>query len=207
MTDWRTTARLALTLAAIAAVASGLIAGTVALTGERIAAEQRRAELAALAAVLPADYDNDPLADRITVLAPEALGHADPVPVLRARRGDAIIGYVLQARAPDGYTAPIDLVIGIAPDGRVLGVRVTRHAETPGLGDPIEHTKSPWIDGFRGRGLGDPPEAAWAVRRDGGEFDQFAGATITPRAVVGAVRRALTWFRDNRATLDRPAEP
>jgi electron transport complex protein RnfG len=207
MSDWRTTVRLALILGVIAAVAAGLIAGTVALTGERIAAEQRRAELAALAAVLPEGYDNDPLADYVIVRAPDALGLAEPVPVLRARRAGAVIGYVLRARAPDGYTGPIDLIIGVDAQGRVIGVRVTRHAETPGLGDPIEHTKSPWIDGFRGRGLGDPSESGWAVRADGGEFDQFAGATITPRAVVGAVRRALTWFRDNRADLDRPADP
>ncbi len=207
MSTWRTTARLALTLAAIAAIAAGLIAATLALTGERIAAERRRAELAALAAVLPEGYDNDPLADRIIVHAPDALGYADPVPVLRARRAGVITGYVLRARARDGYTGPIDLVIGVDPAGRVIGVRVTQHAETPGLGDPIEHTKSPWIDGFRGRGLDDPPAARWAVRRDGGAFDQFAGATITPRAVVGAVRRALTWFRDNRAQLDLAADP
>jgi electron transport complex protein RnfG len=83
----------------------------------------------------------------------------------------------------------------------VIGVRVVRHRETPGLGDPIERERSDWIDGFSGRGLGDPPVARWAVRRDGGDFDQFAGATITPRAVVGAVREALTWFSENRAVV------
>ncbi len=207
MSGWATTARLALTLAAIAAAAAGLIAATVTLTGDRIHAAQRRAALAALTAVLPEGYDNDPLADRIRVHAPEALGHADPVHLLRARRAGVVIGYVLPARALDGYAGPIDLVIGVEPTGRVIGVRVTRHAETPGLGDPIERAKSAWIDGFRGRGIGDPPEAEWAVRGDGGQFDQFAGATITPRAVVGAVRRALTWFRDNQGQLNRRADP
>lgn len=193
----------ALSLGALAAAAAGLIALTRALTHERIAAEQRRLELAALAAVLPEDFDNDPLADRIHVEAPAALGRSGPVPVLRARRGGRVTGYVIAATAPDGYAGPIELLIGVDPAGRVLGVRVTGHSETPGLGDPIDARRSDWIEAFRGRALGDPPAARWTVRRDGGDFDQFAGATISPRAVVVAVRKALAWFADHRDTLEQ----
>lgn len=192
----------ALRLGAFALAAAALLAGMVLLTQDRIAAEVRRAELAAMAAVLPAEgYDNDPLADAIRIVDVEAFGSAEPVIVHRVRRGGEPVGAVLALTAPDGYSGPIRLLLGVDVEGRVIGVRITEHRETPGLGDPIESGKSDWALGFDGRALGDPAEARWAVKKDGGEFDQFAGATITPRAVVRAVRRGLAYFRDNRARL------
>ena len=119
----------------------------------------------------------------------------------RARlRGEAV-AVVLAPVAPGGYSGSIHLLVGIAPDGTLLGVRVTEHRETPGLGDAIEARKSDWIRRFTGRSLGDPPFERWRVRKDGGDFDQFTGATVTPRAVVGAVANVLVYFDRHRAEL------
>ena len=206
-----------LALAGLAAAV--LLAGTWALTRERIAEGERRARLEALQIVLPATlHDNDPIADAVQVRAPGWLGQ--PLsPVYRARRGDEPTALVFEATAPDGYGGPIRLLVAVDGAGRVLGVRVTAHAETPGLGDDIEANRSDWITRFTGRALGDPDPARWRVARDGGEFAQFAGATLTPRAVVGAVRRALQFVATHGdavraapagATLsfdDAPADP
>lgn len=177
-----------------ALLAAGLLAGVRHLTADRIAEAERQAQLRALAVVLPPDsYDNDPLADRIAVRAPAWLGRDAPLAGWRARRGGEGTELVLQAVAPDGYSGAIDLLVGVRRDGRLAGVRVTAHGETPGLGDTIEAEKSDWIERFAGRRLGDPPADRWSVRKDGGDFDEFAGATITPRAVVRAVARVLAF--------------
>src|SRR5690606_27069458 len=107
----------------------------------------------------------------------------------------------LTVTAPNGYGGAIRLLVGIREDGTVAGVRVIDHRETPGLGDGIEIEKSDWMTDFEGRSLGDPPVQRWRVKKDGGEFDQFTGATITPRAVVTAVRNALIYFRTHRQAL------
>lgn len=110
--------------------------------------------------------------------------------------------------APDGYSGNINLLVGIDMSGAILGVRVTSHRETPGLGDQIELKKSDWIKSFNGRTLGSPPHSEWNVKKNGGEFDQFTGATITPRAVVKAVQKALIYFRENRQAIrERLNEP
>jgi Na+-translocating ferredoxin:NAD+ oxidoreductase subunit G len=190
----RATLRGGAFLAACALFAAVLLTGTEWLTRERIAAARAQAERDALAVVLPpALHDNDPLQDAIEVQAPAWLGSAQPLRVWRARRDGRPAALALQARAPDGYAGAIELLVGVGADGGVSGVRVVAHQETPGLGDAIEAGRSPWIDGFRERALGAPPAARWDVRRHGGEFDQFAGATVTPRAVVRAVRRVLQY--------------
>lgn len=195
----RASLRTALRLAAFTAGTAAVLAAVHLATREPIAAEQRRAERAALAALLPeSGFDNDPVTDTTRIVAPDGLGDEQPRLVRRARLRGEPVAAVLSVVAPDGYAGPIELLVGVRADGRVIGVRVVAHRETPGLGDPIEKERSDWIDGFAGRALGDPAPARWAVRRDGGDFDQFAGATITPRAVVGSVRRALTWFGENR---------
>ncbi len=189
-------------LALTALLAAGLLAGVKQVTAGRIAEAERQAQLRALAAVLPRDrYDNDPLADVIAVRAPAWLGEDAPLPVWRARRGQAAVQLVLRALAPDGYSGSIALLIGVGRDGRLAGVRVIEHRETPGLGDAIEAEKSDWIDRFIGRSLIDPPPERWAVRKDGGDFDAFAGATITPRAVVAAIHRALAFVEKHGDTL------
>lgn len=185
--------RSAAALALAGLLAAALLAGVHALTRERIATEAHAARLQALQLVLPADrFDNDVLADAIRVHAPAWLGR-EAATVRRATRAGTPSALVLEASAPDGYGGPIELLVAVGTDGRVLGVRVTAHRETPGLGDDIEAGRSDWIARFLGRALGDPPAPRWRVRRDGGDFDQFAGATVTPRAVVNALRRALAF--------------
>lgn len=184
------------------ALAAALLAGSLALTRARLVAQARAAELAALTAVLPPQrYDNDPLGDRTNVRDAVAFGTTDAVPVLRARRHGAPSALVLEAVAPDGYGGPIRFVIGVAADGSVLGVRVLEHHESPGFGDAIEAAKSDWIDRFRGRSLQQTPPARWALRRDGGDFDQLGSATTTPRALIAAVKRVLEYVQAHAAEL------
>lgn len=200
-TPWRS----ALLLVGVALVAFGLVAVMHEVTRDRIAAAARERQVARFAEVLQGHaFDNDLLADTLELRDPELLGTSDPVTAYRARLRGEPVAVVLAPVAPDGYAGSIGLLVAIAPDGKVLGVRVTRHKETPGLGDGIETRKSDWILGFDGRSLGDPPRERWHVRKDGGDFDQFTGATVTPRAVVTAVANALEYFERHRAELLAP---
>lgn len=170
-------------------------------TAERIRAAERQAQVRALGEILPpGSYDNDLLADSILLNEPR-LGHRQPQPAYIAMKDGQPRAVILRATAPDGYSGAIHLLIGIQADGRLAGVRVIGHRETPGLGDKIELAKTSWIRSFEGKSLDNPGASGWAVKKDGGEFDQFAGATITPRAVVGAVHQALQYFAANRAEL------
>lgn len=148
-----------------------------------------------------AAYDNDLLNDTLAVTDVQWLGSAAPSEVYRARRGGRPVAVALTAVAPDGYTGPIRLLIAVDYDGVVSGVRVIEHQETPGLGDAIEIERSDWIAGFTGKSRANPTDAGWKVKRDGGAFDQFTGATITPRAVVAAVHKALRYVEDHRDQL------
>lgn len=191
-------------LVVFAAAGATLLGVTHWLTADRIAQEQRRTKLASLYELVPRDtHTNDMLEDTIRVRAPDMLGTPEPVTVYRARRDGRPHAAVMEVVAPDGYGGPIRLLVGIRADGELAGVRVVSHRETPGLGDFIEAGKSDWIRQFRGLSLGEPPAAEWAVSKDGGAFDQMTGATITPRAVVEAIKSALLYFRDNRQSLFR----
>lgn len=204
----RSVIRAAVTLGVFAVVGTVLVAGSYVLTRERIEANEREALLKRLHQVIPeVSYDNDLFADVIEVRSPELLGTQQPVTVYRARMGERVTAAVLTPVAPDGYNGRIRLLVGVLPDGRVSGVRVLSHSETPGLGDAIEVERSDWIRDFRGRSLGNPPATRWRVKRDGGVFDQFTGATITPRAVVGAVRRTLKYVARNEQWLFGAEEP
>lgn len=203
-----TRVRSALTLAILAAVLTALLALIAGVTRDRIASNEQawiRQRLDAL--VAPATHDNDLLQDSIAVTGPELLGTAQPVRIYRARRGGAPVAAVIRPIAPDGYRGPIELLVAIAPDGRLIGVQVIRHDETPGLGDAFESRDVHWLERFRGRSLTDPPPQRWTVLRDGGDFDAFTGATITPRAIVKAVRNALEYYRRNSQRIfDLPAQ-
>ncbi|MBH3354658.1 electron transport complex subunit RsxG [Pseudomonas stutzeri] len=170
-------------------------------TAERIQAAERAAQVRALGEILPTgSYDNHLLDDSVLV-QDRLLGNRSPLPAYIAIKDGRPSAVILQAIAPDGYSGAIHLLVGIHADGRVAGVRVIGHRETPGLGDKIELAKSPWIRSFDGKSLTNPAADGWAVKKDRGEFDQFAGATITPRAVVGAVHRALQYFDAHKAEL------
>jgi electron transport complex protein RnfG len=189
-------------LALIAVAGVGLLAGVDGLTRDRIAEQERLQVLRQLSQVLPlARYDNDPLTDYLELTEPAAFHHAGPVRVYRARLAGEPAAVVMVITAPDGYNGDIRMLVSIFADGVLGGVRVLAHRETPGLGDPIDVRRSDWILGFSGHSLGDPDTSGWAVRKDGGEFDQFTGATITPRAVVAAVRRALEYHAAHREVL------
>ena len=198
----------ALTLAIIAAVLTALLALVASFTRERIVSNEQawiRQRLDAL--VPPAMHDNDLLTDSIAVTAPDLLGSSQPVKIYRARRNGAPAAAVLRAIAPDGYRGPIELLVAVGPDGRLIGVQVIRHQETPGLGDAFESRDVHWLERFRGRSLTDPLPQRWTVRRDGGDFDAFTGATITPRAIVKAVRNALEYYqRNSQRIFDQPAQ-
>ena len=194
--------RSALLLGVVAVIGTSLLAGIHHLSADRIAAQERRVILEQLNQVLPPDeYDNALHEDILDVVDPGVFGGDDPVRVYRARRNGEAVGVVLNVVAPDGYNGDIRLLMAIRIDGEIAGVRVISHRETPGLGDPIEIERSDWILGFNGRSIGSPSESGWAVKRDGGIFDQFTGATITPRAVVETVQKTLAYFNANREML------
>ncbi|WP_040481486.1 electron transport complex subunit RsxG [Luminiphilus syltensis] len=191
-------------LLGIFAAATTLVIGAIySATKDDIALAERIAEEKQLLEIIPSEkHDNSMLDDHFTV------DREAPLLALRqsrrgyiARDGDRIIGVILPATARDGYSGDIRLLVGIYVDGTVAGVRVVTHRETPGLGDAIDLKKSDWILDFSGRSLGDPPAEQWRVKKDGGMFDQFTGATVTPRAVVNATRRALDYAEQNRARL------
>lgn len=186
-------------------------AATLALTNEgtldTIRCNRQQALEHSLHEVMPpARADNDLLADRITVEDP-LLGRGEHR-IYRARQNHKAAGAVIEAVAPDGYGGAISLLVGVDENGTVTGVRVVPpHNETPGLGDRIELKKSDWIFGFNNRSLNNLEEEGWAVKKDGGVFDSFTGATITPRAVVHQVHRALQYYQANReAIFDAPAD-
>lgn len=147
--------------------------------------------------VVPAEYyDNEPVRDTVTIQEGDR-----SVQVYRARRKGQVQAVSFRTTAPGYGSSEMVLIVGVDRDGKLLGVRVISHAETPGLGDKIETSKSNWILGFTGRSLSDPPPAGWGVKKDGGVFDQFTGATITPRAVVKSVKKGLEFFAAHRAVL------
>ena len=188
-----------------ALVGTALLTFTHDRTEPTILRGQQAEKLALLSQVLPAAlYDNDLLASQHTLPPNELLGTRQASSLWIAQRGGAFSGVVLEAVAPDGYSGDIALLIGIDANGAVTGVRVTAHRETPGLGDYIERTKSAWIDQCVGASLQQPAPKLWKVTKDGGTFDARAGATITPRAVVKAVKNALDYFAQHRATFKMP---
>lgn len=179
------------TLLHTAAVLAAL-AALAALSGGALRAAARERALAALAGVLPAAwYDNDPLQD-VLHLQDAAFGSEATVRVLRARRGGAVSAFVVDGAVAQGYAGPVVLRLGITREGELLGVRVLQHAETRGIGDGFASDGGRWLQAFAGRSLQQPPAAAWRLRRDGGAFDQFSGATVTPRAILARVAAVLS---------------
>ncbi|HSJ48036.1 MAG TPA: electron transport complex subunit RsxG [Gammaproteobacteria bacterium] len=202
---YRTILFTGILLSLFTVIGATLVAYTFENTKARIAANERAALLRNLHVLVPPDsHTNDLFRDVIEVQDPTLLGSRDPVQVYRARRNGEPVALVLTPEAPDGYSGAIRLLVGIDPEGTLIGVRVLSHRETPGLGDAIEAERSDWILDFDGRSLGNPPAAQWRVRRDGGVFDQFTGATVTPRAVVNAVRKSLIYFDRHREDLFAP---
>lgn len=188
-----------------ALVATALLVFTFTRTQPTIERSQQAEKLARLDQVLPHSlYDNDLLASHKTVQPSELLGTQQASSMWIARRGTAVTAVALEAIAPDGYGGDIHLLVGVDSNGTVTGVRVVSHRETPGLGDYIDRKKTPWIELFVGKSLTMPEAKYWKVVKDGGRFDARAGATITPRAVVKAVKSALDYFARHRAAILAP---
>ena len=196
-------------LAAFAAITSFSIGWTYLRTEAQIEQEVRRAEARQLLEIFPAEtHDNDIVDDTFSVAADTPLlGIREAREGYRVRRGEDVVGVILPVTARDGYSGDIRALVGIRSDGTVAGVRVVAHRETPGLGDKVDLRKSQWILGFENRSLTDPPPPLWAVKKEGGVFDQFTGATVTPRAVILATRRALEYAVSNNDVLfETPAD-
>ncbi len=189
-------------LALFAVLGAELVSFSYRGTVERIEANRRSEMLDNLNTLIPPDsYDNDLLTDTVQVRNRDMLGTSKPLTVYRARRDGRPVAVAFRPVAPEGYGGPIRLLVGIDYQGHLLGVRVLEHKETPGLGDKIELRHSDWILGFNGLSLDNPPTEGWRVKRDGGNFDQFTGATITPRAVVKAVHKSLQFYRSRREEI------
>ena len=204
----RESLRTAGILLAFAVGGTALLAYTHFRTDPIITASEEQARTRLLTDVLGSvSFDNELLRDMIELPPSPELGTLKPAPAYRARRGGQVAAVVLQAVAPDGYSGRIRLLVGIRADGELTGVRVLSHHETPGLGDYVEIARSEWIRIFENKSLASLPAGAWKVRKDGGEFDYVVGATVTPRAVIKAVRKALQYYEQNRGRLlDQPGE-
>jgi electron transport complex protein RnfG len=175
------------------------------LTANKIEQSQQQHLLASLNELIPASrYNNALLEDTLTINNQTLLHLDQPQTAYRARFNQQDIAVIFPVIAPNGYSGKIKLLVAIEPNGTLAGVRVLQHKETAGLGDAIDKNKSDWIDVFTQRSLTNTSNSAWQVKRDGGEFDQFTGATITPRAVVKAVHNALLYYQQHQDTLFLP---
>lgn len=195
--------RSGLGIALFAVLAAAIIAITQVNTKEQIAQNQAEAAARALFEIYPQSIDEQLYQHRLA-LPSGALGHSDSMHAFQAIEQQTVRGVILPVRTSEGYSGDIDLLVGINRDGSIAGVRIVSHRETPGLGDNVELSKSDWVLSFNGRTRDSSEDPAWAVRKDGGDFDQFTGATITPRAVVSATAEALDYFEANRTELLKP---
>lgn len=201
----RSTLQTAANLVFFALIGTTILAITHALTEGTIARTIEQEKLKLIGQVLPpASYDNDLLRDSKTLPADALLGSTQPTSALIARKQQKPVAVVLEAVAREGYGGNIHLLVAIRANGEISGVRVVAHKETPGLGDYIEIAKSDWILGFNGLSRSVRPDADWQVKKDGGQFDYMAGATITPRAVVKGVHHALQYFEQHHDALFAP---
>lgn len=191
--------RTGLTLAWIGAICTALVAATYQATKERIAANDKalleQSLQPALSGLL---YDSDVSESPVVIAPPHDLPGNDPAVIYRVYAEGVPAAALFAVTARDGYSGPIRVLVGIDTGGTVTGVRILQHRETPGLGDKIEASRSEWVFQFEGHSLGDPELTGWAIRGDGGEFDQLTGASVTPRAVIGAIRDTLLYFDANR---------
>lgn len=200
-------------LALFAIVCTAIVGLVHLLTKDEIQRQQQKQLLARLNSIIAVDSYNNDIYQDCFLLSPSAL-NTNPSQkgaqkgtqkaaqkVYRARLNDSAVAAAITTIAPNGYNGNIELLVAIKTDGSVSGVRTLKHNETPGLGDKIELRKSTWIESFNGKKLLDDNDSRWQVVKDGGVFDQFTGATITPRAVVGAVRKTLSYFNRHQAQI------
>jgi electron transport complex protein RnfG len=199
--------RTAVILFIFVIVFTAFLSGAYIWTKPALEASAAEEKMKLISEVLPRSaYDNDLLKDTLEIAPSTVLGLDETSTVYRARKGGQASALVLEAVAPDGYSGKIRLLVAIHLDGTLAGVRVTQHKETPGLGDYIEPKKDknkarPWITQFNGLSLATVSDREWKVKKDGGRFDSVVGATVTPRAVIKAVRKATQYVAENREQL------
>ena len=187
------------TLAVIAAICTTLVAATYQLTSERIVANEKALlEQALQPALAGIFYEGGVSESRLVMLPPHDLPGNDTALIYRVYAQDKPVAALFAVTARDGFSGLIRILVGMEFDGTITGVRILKHRETPGLGDKIESARSDWIFQFDGRSMGNPEVTGWAIRNDGGEFDQLTGASVTPRAVIGAIRDTLLYFDVHR---------
>ncbi len=186
-----------------AVLGTAIVSVTEHQTHDRIIENERLALLKNLFELIPPErFDNDLSHDIIILQASKLLGNTREQVAYRARKNNQPIAIIFNATAHNGYNGDIDLLIAVNVDGSIAGVRAVKHKETPGLGDPIDIKKSNWITQFDLKSLVNPStQSQWAVKKDGGEFDQMTGATITPRAIVGTVRQTLEYYQLHKDIL------
>lgn len=202
----RAISKNALALGAAAAVCVAILSLVNQQTAPRISEQRLAAKLAILSEVLPGvEAGQTLLQDCLQVTDEALLGKNTAQTLYRWRQDGKLSAYIIETTAPDGYSGNIDLIVALTPDGTVLGSRVLNHKETPGLGDKIEARRSAWIFSFSGKTVTADNANEWAVRKDGGNFDQFTGATITPRAVINAVRNAVLYVQQHPQLATLPA--
>lgn len=199
--------RSAMALGLVAVLGTGLLVSVETLTRQRIADQQSQATIRQLGQVInPELFDNVLQNDQISISDPDWFPKGQAVTIYRARKGSEPVAAIFKLFTEEGYNGNIHLLIGIRADGNISGVRVISHKETPGLGDAIESRKSDWILDFSGKSLNQDSDQSWAVEKDGGQFDQFTGATITPRAIVQMVKKTLAYFELNQEQIfSRPS--
>jgi len=201
------TIRSGILLALFALVGTSLLSYTNEVTRERIIDNERNALLKSLHSVVPADsHDNDIYHDTISVIDASLAVKNEPVTIYRATKNGQPVTAVFSSIAPDGYNGKIKLLVAVNVSGELSGVRVISHRETPGLGDAIDAERSNWIFWFNGKSLQQPAEKDWRVKKDGGIIDQFTGATVTPRAVVKAIKNTLIYYRNHKQAVFKPTQ-
>ncbi|MDH5895397.1 electron transport complex subunit RsxG [Vibrio splendidus] len=194
-----------LVLAIFACASTGLVAVTHYLTKDQIKQQEQAQLLSVLNQVIPHDLHDNELFSACTLVQAEELGTEQAMPAYIATLNGEPSAIAIEAIAPDGYNGAIKVIVGMKIDGTILGTRVLSHRETPGLGDKIDLRVSDWILSFAGKQVTESNLDRWKVRKDGGDFDQFTGATITPRAVVKSVKQAVQYVnQNNQALLAQP---
>ncbi|MEO5353866.1 MAG: RnfABCDGE type electron transport complex subunit G [Magnetococcus sp. XQGC-1] len=193
--------KMGVILMVVGMVATAILAATESATRGPIAEAKRQETLRMLQTVLPEGFDNQPDADTIALVDKRLNRRGKPVTFYRGRKGNTTLGVAFVVTAPDGYSGDIEIMLSVLPNGTINLVQIVAHNETPGLGDKIMPNKTDWLKAFTGKNR---ENAKWGVKKDGGEFDQFAGATVTPRAVVGAVKRGLDFFVEQKEIILQP---
>lgn len=190
------------TLAAIAAVCTGLVAITYHLTADRIAANDKALlDQSLKPALSDIFFDSDVSESRLVLSPPHELPGNEEALIYRIYAKGEPVAALFVVTARDGFSGPIRILLGVDMQGTVTGIRILKHKETPGLGDKIESRRSDWVTQFPGRSIGNPQLTEWALRRDGGQFDALTGASVTPRAVLKAMRDTLIYFEANREQI------